>query len=168
MQAASNTRIVPAHFPADVGVVRELFVEYSESLGIDLSFQGFQQELAQLPGKYAPPLGEVLLARDGTGPVLGCVALRPTAMSGTGEIKRLYVQPAARGQALGCRLAEAIIERARAAGHARLVLDTLASMQAAQRLYARLGFRPVPPYYDNPLTGTQYMALELELRQVSR
>lgn len=161
MQVASNIRIDPARFPADGELVRKLFVEYSESLGIDLAFQDFQQELVQLPGKYAPPLGDVLMARDGTGSALGCVALRPTAMPGAGEIKRLYVRPAARGQELGRRLAEAVIERARKAGYARLVLDTLASMHAAQRLYMELGFRPVPPYYDNPLPGTLYMALDL-------
>jgi ribosomal protein S18 acetylase RimI-like enzyme len=162
MQAASDIRIVSARFPADGAVVRGLFEEYADSLGIDLSFQGFETELAQLPGKYAPPLGDILLARDGAGAALGCVALRPTTMPGTGEIKRLYLHPAARGQALGRRLAEAIIERARAAGHARVVLDTLASMHAARRLYAELGFRAVPPYYDNPLPGTLYMALELD------
>jgi GNAT superfamily N-acetyltransferase len=161
MSTASAINIVSARFPADGGAVRELFAEYADSLGIDLSFQGFEAELAQLPGKYAPPLGDILIARDGTGTVLGCVALRPTAMPGTGEIKRLYLRPAARGQALGRRLAEAIIMRAREAGHMRLVLDTLATMHAARRLYAELGFRPVPPYYDNPLPGALYMALEL-------
>ncbi|HKR76038.1 MAG TPA: GNAT family N-acetyltransferase [Rhodanobacter sp.] len=161
MSAASDISIVSARFPADDEVVRELFTEYADSLGIDLSFQGFAAELAQLPGKYAPPLGDILLARDVTSAVLGCVALRPTAMPGAAEMKRLYLRPAARGQALGRRLAEAVIARAREAGHARLVLDTLASMDAARRLYFELGFHPVLPYYDNPLPGTLYMALEL-------
>ena len=161
MSAASGISIVSAHFPADREAVRELFAEYADSLGIDLSFQGFAAELAQLPGKYAPPLGDILIARDAAGAALGCVALRPTTMPDTGEIKRLYLRPAARGQALGRRLAEAILVRAREAGHARVVLDTLASMDAARRLYAALGFRPVPPYYDNPLPDTLYMALEL-------
>lgn len=161
MSAASGTSIVSAHFPADGEAVRELFAEYAGSLGIDLSFQGFAAELAQLPGKYAPPLGDILIARDAEGLALGCVALRPTPMPGTAEMKRLYLRPAARGQALGRRLAEAVIARAREAGHARLVLDTLVTMHAARRLYVELGFRPVPPYYDNPLPGTLYMALEL-------
>jgi GNAT superfamily N-acetyltransferase len=161
MSTASGISIAPARFPADGAVVRELFAEYADSLGIDLSFQGFASELAQLPGKYVPPLGDILIARDAAGMVLGCVALRPTALPGTAEMKRLYLRPAARGQALGRRLAEAILARAREAGHARVMLDTLASMHAARRLYVELGFRPVPPYYDNPLPGTLYMALEL-------
>ncbi|GAB3792950.1 GNAT family N-acetyltransferase [Dyella agri] len=161
MSAASGISIASARFPADGDVVRELFAEYADSLGIDLSFQGFAAELAQLPGKYAPPQGDILIARDATGTVLGCVGLRPTAMAGTAEMKRLYLRPAARGQALGRGLAEAAIARAREAGHARMVLDTLAAMDAARHLYAALGFRPVPPYYDNPLPGTLYMALEL-------
>lgn len=161
MSAASGISIASVRFPADGEVVRELFAEYADSLGIDLSFQDFAAELATLPGKYAPPLGDILLARDVTGAVLGCVALRPTAMPGTAEMKRLYLRPAARGQALGRRLAEAVIARAREAGHERVVLDTLATMHTARRLYVELGFRPVPPYYDNPLPGTLYMALEL-------
>ncbi|MBD8899160.1 GNAT family N-acetyltransferase [Rhodanobacter sp. DHG33] len=158
---ASGISIASARFPTDGEVVCELFAEYADSLGIDLSFQGFEAELAQLPGKYARPLGDILIARDTAGVPLGCVALRPTAMPGTGEIKRLYLRPAARGQALGRRLAETAIARAREAGHARVVLDTLANMDAARHLYASLGFRPVPPYYDNPLPGTSYMELEL-------
>lgn len=161
MSMASGISIVQARFPAEREMVRELFAEYADSLGIDLSFQGFATELAQLPGKYAPPLGDILIARDAAGAALGCVALRPTSMPGTGEIKRLYLRPAARGHAVGRRLAEAVITRAREAGHARVVLDTLASMDAARRLYAALGFRAVPPYYDNPLPGTLYMLLEL-------
>jgi len=161
MSTASGISIAPARFPADGAVVRELFAEYAESLGIDLSFQGFASELAQLPGKYAPPQGDILLARDAAGMVLGCVALRPTMLPGTAEMKRLYLRPAARGQALGRRLAEAILVRAREAGHARVVLDTLATMHAARRLYVELGFQPMPAYYDNPLPGTLYMALEL-------
>ncbi|MBD8880438.1 GNAT family N-acetyltransferase [Rhodanobacter sp. 7MK24] len=157
----SEIGIASARFPEDGDVVRELFAEYADSLGIDLSFQGFTAELAELPGKYAPPLGDILIARGIAGLPLGCVALRPAVMPGAGEIKRLYLRPAARGQALGRRLAEAAITRARELGHARVVLDTLATMDTARHLYAALGFLPVPPYYDNPLPGTLYMALEL-------
>lgn len=161
MPASAELAIASAHFPDDTAIVRGLFAEYIDSLGIDLSFQGAAAELAGLPGKYAPPGGTILLARDVAGHAQGCVALRPWTPPGTCEIKRLYVRPAARGQALGRRLAEAAIELARQAGYTRMLLDTLATMRAARRLYAELGFRPVAPYYDNPLPGTAYMALEL-------
>lgn len=159
--AKPNIRIASARFPEDGEAVRELFAEYANSLGVDLSFQDFDAELTDLPGKYAPPLGGILLARESNGAALGCVALRPAPTPGTAEIKRLYLRPAARGQALGRHLAEAIIERARGTGYVRLVLDTLVTMDAARQLYVKLGFRPVPPYYDNPLPGTLYMALDL-------
>lgn len=161
MQAEPDIRIVAARFPEDSEVVRALFAEYAESLGADLSFQDFDAELTRLPGKYASPRGGILLACDATGAALGCVALRPAPMPGTAEIKRLYLRPVARGQALGRRLAEPIIEHARGAGYARVVLDTLATMHAARQLYVKLGFKPVPPYYDNPLPGTLYVALDL-------
>ena len=161
MCASSLIAIAPARLPDDIEAVRELFAEYIDSLGIDLSFQDVGAELAGLPGKYAPPRGAILLARDGAGAALGCVALRPWRQPGVCEIKRLYVRPVARGQALGRRLAEAVIEWAAKAGCTRVLLDTLVSMRAARQLYVALGFRPVAPYYDNPLPGTLYMALEL-------
>ena len=145
--------------------MRGLFAEYIDSLGIDLSFQEVGEGLAQLPDKYAPPCGVIPIARDGArrrGSVLGCVALQPWLQPGVCEIKRLCVRPAARGQALGRRLAEAVIAWATRAGCVRVLLDTLASMQAARQLYVALGFRPVAPYYDNPVTGTLYLALEIE------
>lgn len=153
--------IAPARLPEDIATVRALFAEYIEQVGVDLSFQAVDAELANLPGKYAPPHGVVLLARDSAGGALGCVALRPWSPPDVCEIKRLYVRPAARGRALGRRLAEAVIAWAIQAGYVRMLLDTLASMQAARQLYAQLGFQPVAPYYDNPLPGTAYMALEL-------
>ena len=161
MSASSTIEISPARLPDDIETVRGLFAEYVDSLGIDLSFQDVGAELAQLPGKYAPPRGAILIARDGAGSALGCVALRPWSQPGVCEIKRLYVRPAARGQALGRRLAEAVIAWAARAGYVRVLLDTLASMQAARQLYVALGFRPVAAYYDNPVPGTLYMALEL-------
>ncbi len=162
MPASSTIDVAPARVPDDIEIVRELFAEYIDGLGIDLSFQDVAAELEQLPGKYAPPWGVILLARDGAGAALGCVALRAWSRAGVCEIKRLYVRPAARGQALGRRLAEAVIAWAIQAGYARVLLDTLASMHAARQLYAALGFHPVAPYYDNPVPGTLYMALELE------
>lgn len=151
--------IRPAVVPRDLGVVRELFREYAASLGVDLAFQGFDAELAGLPGKYAPPAGRLLLAWHDAVP-LGCVALRPLAAGGC-EMKRLYVRPQARGDGLGRQLAERICNEARAAGYARICLDTLPAMAAAQSLYSRLGFVPVEPYVFNPIPGARFLALEL-------
>ena len=155
-----SIEIRPARWPQDLDPVRELFREYARSLDVDLAFQDFEQELAGLPGKYAPPLGEVLIAwRDGQ--ALGCIGLRPLA-DGDAEMKRLYVRPQARGEQLGRRLAERICAQARAAGYARLCLDTLPSMAPAQALYRSLGFAPIAPYVFNPVPGTQFLALALQ------
>lgn len=129
-------------------------------LGIDLAFQGFEEELAGLPGKYAAPAGIILLAWRTTRPV-GCIALRPMAEAGHCEVKRLYVRDAARGARVGHRLATECLAFARAAGYRHAFLDTLLSMTPARRLYAAHGFRPVPAYYDNPLPDVEYMALDL-------
>lgn len=161
MPTPSTIDIAPAHLPEDLALVRGLFEEYVASLDIDLSFQDIDAELANLPGKYVPPLGVVLLARDAAGAALGCVALRPWSGQGECEIKRLYVRPAARGRSLGRLLAEAAIAWAIQAGYCRVLLDTLGSMHAARALYASLGFRPVEPYYRNPVPDTLYMALDL-------
>ncbi len=144
----------------DIAAVGQLFAAYASSLGVDLQFQDFATELADLPGKYAPPRGALLLARDSGGRALGCIALRPLAGE-TCEMKRLYDCPEARGQDLGRRLAIALIERARAIGYARLRLDSLADMTPAQALYRSLGFRAIAPYYSNPLPGVSYMELDL-------
>ena len=151
--------------PADFGDARALFEEYAAWLAVDLCFQGFAEELATLPGAYAPPSGRLLLA-DMDGNTRGCIGLRPLASASAstgriGEVKRLYVQPAARGTGLGLRLARALIDEARAIGYCELKLDTLERMREAQALYARLGFRPCAPYYRNPLPGTVYLALPL-------
>ncbi|HEX6137658.1 MAG TPA: GNAT family N-acetyltransferase [Casimicrobiaceae bacterium] len=154
-------RIRDASGPADVAAVRRLFEEYRASLDVDLCFQDFDRELAELPGDYAPPHGCLLVAEcDGT--AVGCVALRPLGgATRGGEVKRLYVQPHVRGTRLGRALAMAVIERARAIGYRELKLDTLATMTQARALYASLGFRACAPYYRNPLPGTAYMALAL-------
>jgi GNAT superfamily N-acetyltransferase len=158
----------------DIALARALFVEYAQWLKVDLCFQGFDQELATLPGAYAPPRGRLLLAGT-SDQAFGCIALRPVGIdSGCGcgtpaepaattvaEIKRLYVQPARRGEGWGERLARAVIDEARTIGYRELKLDTLDWMTAARALYAGVGFRECAPYYHNPLAGVVYMALAL-------
>jgi GNAT superfamily N-acetyltransferase len=144
-----------ARFPEERALVTALFREYAASLQIALCFQGFDEELATLPGKYAAPGGALLLAVRGD-EVLGCVGLR--ALQGDlAEMKRLYVRPAARGLRLGRQLALAICERARQAGYARICLDTMPPMVAARQLYASMGFAEVPAYTFNPVQGTLFL-----------
>ncbi len=146
--------------PQDVAVARELFREYADWLQVDLCFQGFERELASLPGDYAPPRGRLLLAFHHERAV-GCVALRPID-SATGELKRLYVRPEARGKRTGRRLVEQAIAAAKEIGYKRLVLDTLPQMSEAQVLYRSFGFVEIPAYYENPLPGVVYMELKLD------
>lgn len=148
-----------AEFPQQLELVRELFQEYAAGLGIDLCFQDFDAELAELPGKYAPPRGRLLVAWNGAHAV-GCVALRPVD-SCTCEMKRLYVQPEARGAQLGRRLAKRICDEARAAGYVRICLDTLPSMTPAVRLYHELGFRLTAPYVFNPIPEAIFLGMDL-------
>ncbi len=151
--------IAPARGPQDLEVLRTLFREYVLGLGENLDFQGFEQELATLPGKYAPPAGQMLLARMGD-EAMGCVALRPLE-GGDSEMKRLYVRPTARGLNLGRQLAEAICNAAREAGYQRICLDTLERLQAALALYRDMGFEEIAPYNDNRLPGVLFLALKL-------
>ncbi|RDK00880.1 GNAT family N-acetyltransferase [Paraburkholderia lacunae] len=153
------TKIETAGFPQHLEVVRAIFREYASSLGIDLSFQNFEAELAGLPGRYAEPHGRILLASN-EGQVIGCVAMRPLDAT-TCEMKRLYVRPAGRGQQLGKQLAASICRIAKEAGYARIVLDTLPDMRAAQQLYASFGFKAVAAYTFNPVAGTQFLELDL-------
>jgi len=143
---------------ADLGEIRTLFREYSTLVTEALCFQGFDQELAGLPGDYAPPPGALLIARDGTA-AAGCVALRRLDPE-TGEMKRMFVRDAYRGTGLGRRLALAITEEARNRRYARLVLDTLPKLAPAIALYRDLGFRETTPYLASPTPG----ALCFELR----
>jgi putative acetyltransferase len=139
--------------------IRKLFIEYAESLGVDLSFQGFDEELASLPGKYAEPGGALFLCMRGAESA-GCVAVRPIE-GDVCEMKRLWVRPRFRGQALGLRLATAAIDAACRLGYRTMKLDTLGSMHHAQRLYRTLGFHEIPPYYDNPIPGAVYLQKSL-------
>lgn len=145
----------------DVAAVRGLFVEYQAGLGVDLCFQGFDEELAGLPGDYAPPGGCLLVGRAGPDDAaVACVALRRLDRE-TCEMKRLYVQPSQRGSGLGPALAEAVISEARRIGYARMRLDTLPMMTEAAALYQRLGFREIDPYTVNPVPGARFLQLEL-------
>ena len=140
--------------PEDLHTVRSLFLEYAGTLGFELCFQNFDEELASLPGKYAPPRGALLVGVVDE-EIAGCVALRPLT-SDACEMKRLYVRPAFRGSQLGRRLTLAILERGRAAGYESMRLDTLRTMEAAVALYRALGFREIPPYYQTPIEGTVF------------
>ena len=138
---------------------RALFIEYQSALGVDLSFQQFDAEVARLPGEYTPPRGRLLLARVG-GCLAGCGALRPLEAE-TCEMKRLYVRPAFRATGLGRVLTERLIDDARSLGYRRICLDTLPTMSQAQRLYAKLGFTDIAPYRHNPIAGSRFLALDL-------
>jgi putative acetyltransferase len=153
-------KIIQANSIEDIAAARRLFEEYAASIETDLCFQNFSKELAGLPGGYAPPRGRLLLALlEGT-PV-GCVGLRPHDVR-AGEMKRLFVQPGHQGRGLGRQLVETLITEARAIGYTSLLLDTLPSMQSAQRLYASLGFVHRPPYFESPVGGNVFMELNLK------
>ena len=147
--------ILQAHTPSDIETARTLFREYEQFLGVDLCFQGFAEELATLPGRYAPPRGRLLLAREGE-QAAGCVALRPLHEEGACEMKRLFVRPTSRSQGLGRRLAQRIIHEAITVDYTVMRLDTLDTLERAMRIYETLGFQRCAPYYANLLPGVVY------------
>lgn len=152
-------RIAEALTADDIALVRTLLREYQERIGVDLCFEGFEDEVDGLPGSYAAPGGRLLLATHDGVPV-GCVALRASSPSQS-EMKRLYVRPAARGLGVGRALVSRVLGEARAIGYAEVVLDTFPTMIEAQRLYEQFGFREIPPYRPNPVEGTRYLAKSL-------
>ncbi len=154
-------RIVQAQSETEIEQVRELFGEYVEWLGINLCFQNYDKEVADLPGDYAAPRGRLLLALADDGAAAGCGALRDLG-NGVGEMKRLFVRPAFRGQRLGWQLAEMILDEARALGYEQIRLDTLpGKMDQAIAMYRVLGFKDIAPYYNNPVAGAAFMELKL-------
>jgi putative acetyltransferase len=153
-------KIVQAQSPEDIDRTRELFQEYAGWLGINLCFQNFEKELAELPGEYVPPTGRLFLAVDGS-QIAGCVALRSIG-EGACEMKRLYVRPDFRGKGLGRELTDAVISAGRQIGYERMRLDTLpGKMDRAIAMYRSLGFREIDAYYHNPVAGATFMELSL-------
>lgn len=149
--------------PDEVAMARALMAQYGDSLSVDLGFQGFEQELASLPGEYASPNGGLLIAFvDGV--AAGCCAFRPLPdvdYANACEMKRLFVTKAFRGFGLGEQLIEHCMVEARAAGYMHILLDVLEEFETARHLYANAGFIEVPPYYYSPITGSQYLMAQL-------
>jgi ribosomal protein S18 acetylase RimI-like enzyme len=163
LDSPPSIQIIVARSPQELDAVRILFGEYAAQLGVDLSFQGFAEELGSLPGDYGEPRGMLLLALA-DGAMAGCCALRPiddADYSNAAEMKRLFVRPPFLGLGLGRELAEAALEAAIHMGYACVLLDTLDDMEAARTLYQDLGFEEIPPYYHNPLPGAHYLKVDL-------
>src|SRR5258708_2327275 len=160
MNEQPSFRIAHVRTAIDLASTVKLFRAYASSLDTDLSYQGFEAEMEAMPGKYAPPSGELLLARDSNGIPVGCVG-RPTEPPGCCEMKRLYVSPEVRGFGLGERLVDAVVKEAERIGFREMRLDTLPSMVGAIALYRKLGFQPIEPYYDTPVIGTIFMRRSL-------
>jgi len=149
-----------ALFPADAAALRALIDDYVRWLGLDLSYQGFDEEMAQLDRRYSPPDGLFLMAFV-NGEAAGCVGLKRMEPAGTAEVKRLYVRPVHRGLRIGERLVAALKGRAGQMGFSRLLLDAVPQTVHAQRLYVAMGFREIAPYYPTPVEGTRFYELRL-------
>jgi ribosomal protein S18 acetylase RimI-like enzyme len=145
----------------DLEKIRTLFLEYAASLDVDLAFQGFEEELATLPGRYAWPKGALFLAFGADGQAMGCVGVRPFDRPAACEMKRLYVRPAGRGQGAGRALAAEAVRFASTAGYGEMLLDSLPGMEAAVGIYRSLGFEPIPPYWNNTVPGMLYFGRPL-------
>jgi putative acetyltransferase len=152
-------QIRPATFPQDLPVIKTLFEEYAKSLNVSLCFQNFAEELATLPGRYAPPRGNIWLA-EASDEVAGCIAMRPLTDNRT-EMKRLYVRPQYRGHNLGQKLTQTVLAAAKSLGYRDLCLDTLPSMEKAIDLYRTIGFEEIAPYYENPVSGAMFFKIQL-------
>lgn len=163
--SAAQITLLPVRSAQELSAVRELFQDYQVDLGIDLCFQGFDQELRSLPGDYAEPGGGLFVALV-DGQAAGCCAFRPLANSdhlNACEMKRLFVRPGFRGHGLGRQLVDAVVFGAQQAGYTTMLLDTLSDMEAARALYQEIGFVETEPYYHNPLAGAHYLKLDLRL-----
>jgi ribosomal protein S18 acetylase RimI-like enzyme len=160
--AEAPFHIAPVRSDDDLRAAAALFDRYAAALEVDLAYQGFAEELAGLPGQYAPPAGALLLARGQAGEAIGCVGLRPMAEPGCCEMKRLYVAPSGRGLGLGRALAEAVIGEAVRLGYREMRLDTLPTMSSAIALYETLGFARIAAYYDTAPDGTIFLGLGLQ------
>jgi ribosomal protein S18 acetylase RimI-like enzyme len=156
-----SIKIFSATTLKDIDIIRSLFLEYQQWLNFSLCFQGFDQELASLPGKYSPPKGRLYLAKD-NGTLAGCIALRPMEEKDICEMKRLFVREEFRGKGIGKILTEKILLDAKEIGYHTMRLDTLQRMETARALYKKLGFTVIPAYYNNPLDEVVYMELNLQ------
>lgn len=159
----SRLEIITPDTPELLEATRALFREYASRLGVDLCFQGFEAELAQLPGDYGPPHGSLCLALV-DGKFAGCGAFRPLPdvdYPNACEMKRLYVKDPFRRFGLGRLLTQTLMDQAVRSGYSTMLLDTLDDMEAARGLYASLGFMEIPPYYFNPIAGAHYLKVDL-------
>jgi len=162
MTGMTAPNIVQVESFEDLETIKTLFRAYVDWLNIDLSYQGFEEELAGLPGKYAPPLGALFLAKDAENRVLGCVALRPFGDNGACEMKRLYVLPEGRGRGVGASLVARVLTAAETAGYREMLLDTLPTMTGAIKLYKAAGFLEASAYYNTPITETVFFRKDLQ------